>query len=853
VALAPAGGNGSPLGAAALRIAETQRGVREIGGANRGPQVEEYLEAAQVAPGNPWCASFITWAMEKAGHKMPGGGWAAVATWVHNAEAGNNGLKVVSADEARPGDIVAYDFGGQSDFGADGHIGFLQSDVKGGQFTALEGNNHDAVNEVPRKLGDANIRFIRIEGNAAPGAVPPGYAAAAAPGAVAPAAGAPAGAAVPPPPVAEPIDPHKSGSFLSAKGAAEAKAEAAKPRSARESAAFLKAVAPEQPKAAADAVQPGAPPAAADAVVPAGDLSAVPDAYPGNDAPKAEIAAWMAKQAEARGLPRELPVMASLVESGLQNLSGGDRDSVGFFQMRVGIWNQGEYAGYPDKPELQVKWFLDQAEAVKKQRVANGQPIDDPKQYGEWIADVERPAEEFRGRYQLRLDEAHDLLGQAPQAPAADAAAPGQDAAALADAAPPPTLATAASPQALAAVKEAEKYLGTPYKYGGSSPQTGFDCSGLMQWAYAQSGIKIPRVTYTQIDAPNGTPVRRTELLPGDLVFFRDAGGDVHHVGMSLGGDKFIHAPHTGDVVKVSSLSESYYAQQFTGGRRFAAAVAGAPAAAPPAAPEVAAAAPAEAAAPAAPAAPAVDPRAVAEAKAAAARDAAEARRHGSAVFKAIEAQETRKENDRRNSMMFLKAIKPEEAKAAAEAAAPPAAAPPPVEPAPAAAAPAAPAAGPVSPEVAAAADAPASPDLAAVAAEYPGNDATQEQLAKWLAKQAEKHGLPPELPVMASLVESGVKNLNFGDRDSVGFFQMRTEIWNKGEYAGYPDHPELQIKWFIDHAVAIKKQRIAAGDADFGTDPSKWGEWIADVERPAEQFRGRYQLRLGEARELIA
>ncbi len=114
----------------------------------------------------------------------------------------------------------------------------------------------------------------------------------------------------------------------------------------------------------------------------------------------------MAKEAEKRGLPHELPVMASLVESGLKNVQGGDRDSVGFFQMRLGIWNNGPYAGYPDKPELQIKWFLDQAEAVKKQRIARGQPIDDPKQYGEWIADVERPAEQFRGRYQLRLDEA---------------------------------------------------------------------------------------------------------------------------------------------------------------------------------------------------------------------------------------------------------------------------------------------------------------------------------------------------------------------------------------------------------------------------------------------------------------
>ena len=100
----------------------------------------------------------------------------------------------------------------------------------------------------------------------------------------------------------------------------------------------------------------------------------------------------------------------ALVESGLKNLNFGDADSVGFFQMRVGIWNQGAYAGYPDKPELQIKWFLDQAEAVKRQRLVAGKPIDDPNSFGEWIADVERPAEQYRGRYQLKLEEANGLL-----------------------------------------------------------------------------------------------------------------------------------------------------------------------------------------------------------------------------------------------------------------------------------------------------------------------------------------------------------------------------------------------------------------------------------------------------------
>jgi hypothetical protein len=105
----------------------------------------------------------------------------------------------------------------------------------------------------------------------------------------------------------------------------------------------------------------------------------------------------------------------------------------------------------------------------------------------------------------------------------------------------------------------------------------------------------------------------------------------------------------------------------------------------------------------------------------------------------------------------------------------------------------------------------------------------------------------------MAALVESGVKNLNFGDADSVGFFQMRLSYWDQGAYAGYPDKPELQAKWFIDQALALKRKRISQGLPDFGKDAAKWGEWIADVERPAEQYRGRYQLRLAEARKLLS
>ena len=160
-----------------------------------------------------------------------------------------------------------------------------------------------------------------------------------------------------------------------------------------------------------------------------------------------------------------------------------------------------------------------------------------------------------------------------------------------------------------------------------------------MQWAYAQSGVQIPRVTYTQIEAPNGVEVDRAHLKPGDLVFFA-AGGDVHHVGMYLGGDKFLHAPHTGDVVKVSSLDEPYYAQQFAGGRRFDAGRRGRrrspprPRAPPPR--------PLPSPPPRPP--PAIDPTEVAKAQAAVARDAAEVRRNDSQLFQAVKAVEATKE-----------------------------------------------------------------------------------------------------------------------------------------------------------------------------------------------------------------
>jgi cell wall-associated NlpC family hydrolase len=108
----------------------------------------------------------------------------------------------------------------------------------------------------------------------------------------------------------------------------------------------------------------------------------------------------------------------------------------------------------------------------------------------------------------------------------------------------------------------AMQYLGTPYVWGGASPG-GFDCSGFVMYVYGQMGVSVPHNAAMQYNTV-GSYVPRDQLEPGDLVFFDGLG----HVGIYIGGGQFIHSPHTGDVVKISSLSDSWYAATYVGAKR---------------------------------------------------------------------------------------------------------------------------------------------------------------------------------------------------------------------------------------------------------------------------------------------
>jgi cell wall-associated NlpC family hydrolase len=108
----------------------------------------------------------------------------------------------------------------------------------------------------------------------------------------------------------------------------------------------------------------------------------------------------------------------------------------------------------------------------------------------------------------------------------------------------------------------AVKAVGVPYRWGGASPASGFDCSGLVYWAYGRLGVELPHSSYALYD--QGRRVARSRMKAGDLLFFSGLG----HVGIYVGRGRMVHAPHSGRLVEVVSLGRSSYGGRLVGVRR---------------------------------------------------------------------------------------------------------------------------------------------------------------------------------------------------------------------------------------------------------------------------------------------
>jgi cell wall-associated NlpC family hydrolase len=134
-------------------------------------------------------------------------------------------------------------------------------------------------------------------------------------------------------------------------------------------------------------------------------------------------------------------------------------------------------------------------------------------------------------------------------APAPDAASRGTD---------------ARSPAGEALADTALSFQGTPYRNGGADP-AGFDCSGFVEYVFARHGVWMPRTVREQFAV--GRKVRSDDLRPGDLVFF-DTGSSPSHVGVMVGGDRFVHAPSSKGIVRVEHLGTRYWSERFVGARR---------------------------------------------------------------------------------------------------------------------------------------------------------------------------------------------------------------------------------------------------------------------------------------------
>jgi cell wall-associated NlpC family hydrolase len=203
------------------------------------------------------------------------------------------------------------------------------------------------------------------------------------------------------------------------------------------------------------------------------------------------------------------------------------------------------------------------AEELVAERAANKQSIEQQLSERRSLvasirSEIERmKAEEAARQAELRRQAEARALESATAPAFTPSTSSSSDGSSSAESTAPPTV---SAPSRGGVVGIAMQDLGTPYVWAGASP-SGFDCSGFVMYVFAQVGVSLPHSSYAQYGM--GVPVSRSQLQPGDLVFFDGLG----HVGIYVGGNQFIHAPHTGDVVKISDMT-GWYSDTFVGGRR---------------------------------------------------------------------------------------------------------------------------------------------------------------------------------------------------------------------------------------------------------------------------------------------
>lgn len=131
----------------------------------------------------------------------------------------------------------------------------------------------------------------------------------------------------------------------------------------------------------------------------------------------------------------------------------------------------------------------------------------------------------------------------------------------------PPVKRSGAGDMGAIAARTAERFVGIPYRWGGENVVDGMDCSGFVRAVYNLCGVNIPRTSGEQFRA--GDKVGRENLADGDLVFFGSSAEKINHVGIYVGGGRFVHAPRRGDEIKISTIDEKYFADHFVGAKRY--------------------------------------------------------------------------------------------------------------------------------------------------------------------------------------------------------------------------------------------------------------------------------------------